>query len=147
MEVGMKEVTVLVPEERLAEFYGMVARFHAGEIETTELVSEKRRMPWGEEDVDPARELLGMLSDPAAEFFSLMMDAPEQKLAAAEVADRLGLEKGPSGLAGVLAWPGRYCRSLGRELPWKWNEGEDGAALYWMTSDVSALFRKARDSE
>lgn len=38
------------------------------------------------------------------------------------------------GVAGVLAWPGRYCQAMNKHMPIRY--AEDGAK-YWMESDVA----------
>ena len=51
-------------------------------------------------------------------------------MGAADIAKRLGLEKGAHGVAGILAWPGRYSRHLDRVLPIATDgraDGHDGA--------------------
>ena len=46
------------------------------------------------------------------------------------------------GMAGILAWPGRYCRKLGKELPIATARREDGGTDYWMDEATAALFRR-----
>jgi len=57
---------------------------------------------------------------------------------------RLGLEKGAHGVAGILAWPGRYSRKLGRELPLATDGREDGGTDYFMEPAVAELFAASR---
>ena len=56
------------------------------------------------------------------------------------IARRLGLEKGAHGVAGILAWPGRYSRRLGREMPIATAGRPDGGTDYYMDPEVAALF-------
>lgn len=50
-------------------------------------------------------------------------------------------------MAGVLAWPGRYCAEAGRSLPFSFEDGPTGGSgNYWMTTEVASLFGKARAS-
>ena len=72
------------------------------------------------------------------------MEEPGEPFAGEEIARRLGLEKGAHGVAGVLAWPGRYSRHLGRLLPIETAGRPDGGTDYYMEPEVAALFRKAR---
>lgn len=52
---------------------------------------------------------------------------------------------GAHGVAGVLAWPSRYCADNGREILWSWEYPDEGEpAVYWLTDEVAALFRQAR---
>ncbi len=64
-----------------------------------------------------------------------------------EVAARVGLEKGSHGVAGILAWPGRYSRHLDRVLPIATDGRADGGTDYYMEPDVAALFAAARTKE
>jgi hypothetical protein len=73
-----------------------------------------------------------------------LIDAPGERLAGNEVAARLGLEKGAHGVAGILAWPGRYARKLGRELPLATEGRDDGGTDYFMEPVVAKLFAAAR---
>jgi hypothetical protein len=50
------------------------------------------------------------------------------------------------GLAGVLAWPGRYLFKLGRVLPITVKPNPEGGSWYLMEPDVAELFEKARDA-
>ena len=43
------------------------------------------------------------------------------------------------GVAGILAWPGRYCRKLGRELPIATEGRDDGGTNYYLQPEVAAL--------
>ncbi|HEV7176394.1 MAG TPA: DUF6416 domain-containing protein, partial [Solirubrobacteraceae bacterium] len=76
--------------------------------------------------------------------FDLLMEESGEPFAGEEIARRLGLEKGAHGVAGILAWPGRYSRHLGRLLPIETAGRPDGGTDYYMEPEVAALFRKAR---
>ena len=73
-----------------------------------------------------------------------MIDAPGERLAGNEIAARLGLEKGAHGVAGILAWPGRYSRKTGRELPIATQGRADGGTDYYMDPAVAEIFAAAR---
>jgi hypothetical protein len=103
-----KEVTVPVPEERVAEFYA-----------------------W-----------YGRLAPAARELFDLVAASPGRRFSGNDVAARLGLEKGAHGVAGILAWPGRYCRHLGRALPIATEGRPDGGTDYFMEPGVAGLFAR-----
>ena len=62
-----------------------------------------------------------------------------------EIAARLGLEKGAHGVAGILAWPGRYSRKLGRELPIATQGRDDGGTDYYMDPAIAEIFAAARE--
>jgi len=63
-----------------------------------------------------------------------------------DIAARLRLEKGARSVAGILAWPGRYCRKLGREMPIATEGREDGGTDYYVDPGVAALFAPAREA-
>ena len=151
-----KQVTVAVPEERVPEFYSWFAAFLAAEPGTpppsrgwggrgprgSRHQGEARA--WSAEDADQAAWLYGRLAPPARELFDLLADAPGEHFGGEQIAKRLGLEKGAHGVAGILAWPGRYSRHLGRVLPIATDGRADGGTDYYMRPDVAALFAGAR---
>ena len=58
---------------------------------------------------------------------------------------QLGLDKGAHGVAGILAWPGRYSRHLGRVMPIATEGRADGGTDYYMDPETATLFTAARD--
>ena len=149
-----KQVTVAVPEERVPEFYSWFAGFLAAEPGTA-VPSWGRggRGPrghhgeahaWSAEDADQAAWLHHKLAPPARELFDLLADAPGERFGGEEIAKRLELDKGSHGVAGILAWPGRYARHLGRVLPISTEARQDGGTDFYMEPDVAALFASAR---
>jgi hypothetical protein len=75
-----------------------------------------------------------------------LIDAPGERFGGDELAARVGIPNGKHGVAGVLAWPGRYAFAVGRRQPWSWAYPiEGGNAVYWFADDVAELFRQARD--
>jgi Family of unknown function (DUF6416) len=151
-----KEVTVAVPEERVPEFYSWFAAFLAAEPGTPPPQAMRgRRGPrgpwqhgearaWSAEDADQAAWLYAKLAPPARELFDLLMDAPGERFGGEDIAKRLKLHKGAHGVAGVLAWPGRYSRHLNRTLPIGTEGRADGGTDYYMEPDLAALFTSAR---
>ena len=151
-----KQVTVAVPEERVPEFYSWFASFLAAEPGTpppsrgrggrgprgSRRQGETRA--WSADDADQAAWLYGKLAPPARELFDLLADAPGTRFGGEIIAKRLGLEKGAHGVAGILAWPGRYSRHLGRVLPIATDGRADGGTDYYMDPGVAALFAGAR---
>lgn len=152
-----KQVTVPVPEERVPEFYAWFASFLAAEPGGPPLWrspggrgrgprGHHEAVAWSAQDADQAAWLYGKLAPPARALFDLLIDAPEQRFAGNELASRLQLERGAHGVAGILAWPGRYSRKLGRELPIATEGRDDGGTDYFVTADVARLFATARAS-
>jgi Family of unknown function (DUF6416) len=152
-----KDVTVAVPEERVPEFYSWFAAFLAAEPGTPPPQLGRGRhgrrgsrhhgeaRAWSAEDADQAAWLYAKLAPPARELFDLLAGAPGERFGGENIAKRLSLEKGAHGVAGILAWPGRYCRHLGRVLPIATDGRADGGTDYYMEPEVAALFAAARN--
>jgi hypothetical protein len=150
-----KQVTVAVPEERVPEFYAWFAAFLAADpgAGLPRGRGPGRRggrphhgaVPWTEADGDAAAWLYAKLAPPARDLFDVLVDAPGQRVAGNELAARLHLAKGAHGVAGLLAWPGRYTRKLGRVFPIATEGRPDGGTDYFMDPGIAALFAQARD--
>jgi hypothetical protein len=102
--------------------------------------------PWSGADAEQAAWLYGKLAPPARALFDRLIDAPGTRISGNDLAAELKLEKGAHGVAGILAWPGRYSRKLGRELPLATEGREDGGTDYYMEPAVAELFAAARAS-
>jgi hypothetical protein len=100
--------------------------------------------PWTADDAEQAAWLYGKLAPPARELLDLLIDAAGERFSGNDIAARLRLEKGAHGVAGILAWPGRYSRKLGRELPIATEGREDGGTDYFLEPEIAALFATAR---
>jgi len=174
-----KQVTVAVPEERVAEFYVWFASFLAahdggpapwggpagqwgapggplsGPGGPLSGPRGRGRAPgrpqheaaaWSAQDADQAAWLYSKLAPPARELLDLLIDTPGERFSGNDIAARLRLQKGAHGVAGILAWPGRYSRKLGRELPFATAGRDDGGTDYYLEPEVAALFAAARGS-
>jgi hypothetical protein len=152
-----KQITVAVPEERVPEFYSWFAAFLTAEPGMTPPPSGGRSSrgrrglrhhreadAWSAPDAAPAPWLYRQRAPPARELFDLLADAPGQRFGGEEIAKRLGLEKGAHGVAGILAWPGRYSRHLDRVLPIATEGRADGSTEYYMEPEIAALLASAR---
>jgi hypothetical protein len=168
-----KQVTVAVPEERVPEFYVWFASFLAADTGDQPwagrggpprggprwggpggrgrgpgfgpgMRSEHEAEAWSADDAEQATWLYGRLAPPARELFDLLIEEPGRRFSGNEIAARLKLDKGAHGVAGILAWPGRYSRKLGRELPISTEGREDGGTDYYLDDEVAALFAAAR---
>lgn len=148
-----KTVTVPVPEERVAEFYLWFSAFLASDPGARPPGARGRGgrsrgphphlepQPWSADDREQAAWLLAKLAAPARELFDLLAAAPGTRYSGNDIAARLGLHKGAHGVAGILAWPGRYCRRLTRVMPIGTDGRADGGTDYYMAPDVAELFR------
>jgi len=154
-----KPITVAVPEERVPEFYVWFANFLSAEPGAPPWRGGRRGRggprggphhghgepaAWSATDGDEATWLYGRLAPPARALFDELIDAPGERRPGNELAARLGLEKGAHGVAGILAWPGRYSRKLARELPIATEGRADGGTDYYMEPAIAELFAAAR---
>jgi hypothetical protein len=155
--VADKQITVAVPEERVPEFYAWFAAFLQAEPGTAPGFGRMRggRHPrhhdepqaWSAEDADQAAWLYSRLAPPARELFDRLAASPGERVGGEEVARQLGLDKGSHGVAGILAWPGRYSRRVGRSLPVATTGRPDGGTDYFMDPEIAELFTRARAQE
>jgi len=73
-------------------------------------------------------------------------DRPRFRVTGKELASTLEIPNGPSGVAGVLAWPARHCAAVNRARPWLWEyRPEDDTTSYWIEPEVADLFKKVRN--
>jgi hypothetical protein len=154
-----KEVTVAVPEDRVPEFYAWFAAFLAAEPGTPPPSAGRGRRrthdfrhygeasAWSADDTDQAAWLYRKLAPPARELFNLLSEAPGKRFGGEDIAKRLTLEKGAHGVAGILAWPGRYSRHLSRIMPIATEGRADGGTDYYMEPHTAALFAAARTQD
>ena len=142
-----KSITVDVPQERVAEFYLWFAHFLQAPAGMAPprgprggfgrgWPGDAERPAWSAGDAEQARRLYHRLSPPAREMFDMLIDAPGVPVSGNEIASRLGLENGAHSVAGILAWPGRWSRKLGRAFPITTEGREDGATDYRMDADT-----------
>ena len=153
-----KQVTVAVPEERVPEFYAWFASFLAAEPGAPPPLPgggrrgsrghrhHRHAQAWSAQDADQAVWLYRKLAPQARELFDLLAATPGARIAGEEIAKRLKLEKGAHGVAGILAWPGRYSRHLDRTLPIATEGRPDGGTDYYMDPELAELFTAARAS-
>jgi hypothetical protein len=130
------EVKVLVPRERIGQVYALVSQWVAGEDEDAAAAELE---PWSESDLDRAQTVWGKMSKPARALFGVLMENPGERVSGELLAQDLHIANGRFGVAGVLAWPGRYCYAVEREFPVKWETGD-----YWMAAEIADLFKQAR---
>ena len=125
-----RNITVAVPEERVAEFYVLVRGLpgrRAGHAAprgpprwpaATGAITTHEARAWSADDADQATWLLGKLAPPARELFELLAGVTRRALR--RRGDRRGgsaWRRARTAWPGILAWPGRYSRRLGREMP------------------------------
>lgn len=145
----MIEVTVKVPEERLADFYSMYGTWLGAPNETAHgagSIIDGEPSAWSGADLDLAKAVWDKFSETAKAFFSALIDNPEREFTVLELARRANVTPERNVIAGVLSWPGRYCNNAGRKSCWRWKYLEGEVPVYWMSREVAALFRQVRDS-
>jgi len=152
-----KQVTVAVPEERVPEFYAWFGAFLASEPGAPPPFEGRgRRGPrgsrrhhdvqaWSADDADQAAWLYRKLAPPARELFDILAGSPGTRIGGEQLATQLDLDKGSHGVAGILAWPGRYSRHLSRPMPVATEGRADGGTDYYMDPGIAALFTAARE--
>jgi hypothetical protein len=151
-----KQVTVAVPEERVPEFYAWFASFLAAEAGSPPPLTgggrrgsrgrrhHREAEAWSAQDADQAAWLYRKLAPQARELFDLLAGTPGERFGGEDIAKRLKLDKGAHGVAGILAWPGRYSRHLDRTLPIATEGRPDGGTDYYMDPELAELFTAAR---
>lgn len=151
-----KRVIVEVPEERVPEFYAWFASFltsapgspppsaGSGQRGSRAHRHHGEAQAWSTDDADQAAWLYGKLAPPARELFDLLASRAGTRVAGEDLATHLKLDKGAHGLAGILAWPGRYSRHLDRVLPIATEARPDGGTDYYMAAEIAQLFTAAR---
>ena len=145
----MIDITIKVPEDRVAEFYAMYGTWLAAPPAPgpDELESGEGKAPWTPADTELAASVWLKFSETAKCLFSMLIDNPERRFGGDELAEILNIPNGKHGVAGVLAWPGRHCFAVRRTWPWSWAYPHDGTAVYWFTQENADLFREAREQQ
>ena len=150
----MADITVPVPEDRIAEFYQFFGAWLAGAPTSVVSVGQQVGHPetnvvaWAraDEDLALAQVVWEKLSDRAKAMFDLLTEHPGAKISGEMIAEKVDIPNGKYGVAGVLAWPGRHCYAVGRVLPVRYEDGPvGGSANYWIEKEVADLFKQAKD--
>lgn len=152
----MADITIPVPDERVAEFYQFFGRWLSGESEAPEMIprflggnseASRARVNWTgvDDEHSDAVVLWEKISTSAKALFGVLIDSPDTRFTGRQIATAVNLASGASGVAGMLSRPGQVCWKLNRHLPTHWKDGQDGAeSVYWMDAAVAALFAKVR---
>ena len=156
----MPDLTVPVPDDRVADFFQFFGRWLDGSLSLSQSLSgaigapseglqgaPPDRIPWGnaEQDFADAEALWRKYSPRARIVFSLLMDSPDKEYTGQEIAEATNIPNGAHGVAGVMAWPGRYGHAIGRPLPAEWREDKETLeSFYWMPAATAEVFKVAR---
>lgn len=162
----MTDITVPVPNDRTAEFYQFFGLWLGGSLQLpdqgpadpsgalkTSLLQGSTpkaaaMVPWGitERDHADALQLWKKYSPRARAMFSLLIDNRGKMFTGDQIAEAVNIPNGAHGVAGVLAWPGRYGMAIGRGLPTEWRENPETLELaYSIPTERAELFKVARE--
>jgi hypothetical protein len=161
----VREITILVPEPRVVEFYQRFGEFLSEEAHHAEPVAVapdraagttegQRRAPgWIDQPgaEDRAALLWSYLSDAARETLGVLIEGAlaeePRRFTPAEIVEATGNPNGASGVAGTFGAAGRAIRKAqlprypsGPDKTWHYVWDWDGHH-YWMVREVAALFR------
>lgn len=157
----MTDITVPVPDDRIAQFYQFFGLWLAGSLDVSsgeteprlaagsrgslaKESSDQRKRKWtgAPDEAADAEELLSKLTNPAREMFNLLGgDEPGRKYTGQEIADATSISS-VNAVAATLTWPATYCKRMGRDLPIQWNPHDEAGSVYWMNPEVAALFSR-----
>jgi hypothetical protein len=139
----MVNVTVTIPEYRVAEFYAMFASWLNGSSEASGGEPDVELLDWSPDDLEQAEHVWTYMSPPAKQLFVMLPQQPDE-VSWEELGHALGTTD-PFVVAGTLAWPARYAKQVGRVRPVKWGRASDGSGTYSLDPVVKALFEKVAD--
>jgi len=149
----MIDISVKVPEDRVAEFYAMYGSwlksspgygFDGSDDESPDLVDQPATA-WRPDDLELATAVWHQFSARAQALFSTLIDSPNERYYGEELARMHHIPNGSHGIAGLLTWPSRHCAAAGRSWCWKWNNPDRGGTVYWMDDELASLFSQARN--
>jgi len=159
-------VKVMVPSNRLAEFYEMHGAFlrdgaatPVPEASRPGPLSSQRRMAqgplsawtdervrmWTVDGTDEDRnlavlQLMRDLSPKAGEFLRLLLERDSLEAPATEIVQHLGLSSSHA-LAGTLSSFGAAGKRLGRHQPFEWREDAALGTVYYLDPRIAKVFR------
>lgn len=144
----LRDVTVSVPADRLADFYEHFAVWLRGATVRSPQAtagSSADTAPW-DPTTDAAVALAAWKAFPprARQIFGTLIDHPDERYTGEQLAEIHDIPNGMYGVAGALAWPGRRLRRLGRPLPFQTAINTNGGSYYWMRPAIARLFGAAR---
>lgn len=153
----LHEVKVLVPAERVSDFYRWFADWQGGSLPTGSSTtgSASSAAALAEEDarLTAASTWWRSLVPKERAVWGLWIDAAPKLLTADEIVSALGLN-GHREIPGILSWSGRKGEKAGFQVEWAFErDAETGASRYGLRSveDLSAveyadLLRRAREA-
>lgn len=147
----MPDITVPVPDDRVADFYTFFGRWLAGSEASSasgaSASSAAALVPWGNssQDLADAEALWRKHPARAKAIFGLLMDNPGKHYTGDEIAAILGIPNGARGVAGALGHPGRQAAELGRTIFSEFVvDATTQVGSYFVSVDLAELFKTAR---
>ncbi|MFE6966800.1 DUF6416 domain-containing protein [Agromyces sp. NPDC057679] len=139
----MAQITIPVPDDRLADFYRQFADW-LGETASTN--PSPTAGPWYDQPgaAEIASRIWSYLSPNARVMFDLMIEAPDEPFSPSDFAEAADLENGGHGVAGVLGRAGAAVKKAGLITDgwhgvWNWDREN-----YSMDPGAAALFKSVR---
>ena len=144
----MVDVSVKVPVSRVGEFYEMFGRWLRNSDAATASASEsptQDQVPWDPAvDLELATAAWAKFPERARAVFGTLLENPGRYFTGDELAELHDIPNGRSGVAGVLAHPGRQLKRIGRRHHFVYSTNDDGTGVYSMTTEMAELFGEAR---
>lgn len=151
------QVTVVVPQSRLAEFYEMYGRWLRGtaavapedgdSTKPTPMAQMKRTWIQGSDDdrLRDAKVLLQQLAGgTGGKILSFLLDHPGEWFSGHDLVRDLTLS-GMNDIQGGIGAIGKRCTALGREKPQRYQQSVGfGNSRYAIEPDVAEFFRTTR---
>ncbi len=135
-------VPVLVPEERLADVYGVLGT-PVGATTVDDPVTDVGSDPGVWRDPEIIREHLLTRSRTIRELAKYLAERPDEEVTADEAAEALALPRGWNSLAGALGAFGRYLANRDLGFPWEsYYDPEDGRVRMKLDGETAAIFRR-----
>lgn len=157
----MREVTILVPEERIPEFYERFGAFMSEAADSVApmvaTVGSKPVPAWatGPGAVELVAKYWSALSADGQTVLGILIDGalrePPEKFTPQQLVVETGHPNGVSGIAGIFGAAGRAAKKVGipryrysdtNAQTWHFIWDWDGSR-YWMIPEVAKLFREA----
>jgi Family of unknown function (DUF6416) len=126
------QITTDVPDDRVPEFYQLLATFFAAQA------APAAPAPNG----NTAYQFFKLLSPSARKIFKLLITVAPEHIDAEKIAEECDIRNGRSGVAGTFGWPAQHARGLGIEAPWCWQDTGFGTD-YWVTEEQAAFLAPA----
>lgn len=146
--MGTTNITVPVPDDRVADFYRWFADWADGRFLPEQHINNDAMRSGSASpslDLDSATRWWKLLKPSERAVFSLWIDAAPRMLSAGEIVEKLELN-GPRDIPGILSWPGRKGTRAGFDVKWDFRrDPATGEAQYGLENlEYADLLGRAR---